>query len=202
MGEKNKLSSQFNPNAMRIRYIILPRSLYDAYFEFYKLAQDAMFKAEETMLDGIHQHAMVTGRRHFENMPDEKLFIQRIYNMQERLKVHKAYIRYARVKERLGHDEPTEYVYLTPKQAIEFDNLLKDSAALFNDTIYGVWKTDYLRNMTRLKNEGRPYNGKTCLQEIINMAVGIIRVQHMTQELVHEGKIIPEWKTLINGPPR
>lgn len=200
MGEPNKISSDFNSESLRIKYLILPRSLYDSYFQFYQLAKIAARQAEDTLLDGVHQRAMVTGRRHFTNMPDEELFIQRIYQMQDRLKEHKAYMRYACIRTPRGQSEPHEYVYLTPKQALEFDSLVIDSMKLFNDTIIGVWQTDYMRNMTRLKNEGRPYDGLTCLQEIFDMAIGIIRVQHVTKELAKKGMLHPDWKALIKAP--
>ena len=92
MGEHNKLSSDFNGKDLRVRFVILPRELYDSYLEFYRLARDVSIKAEETIMCGTHQYAMYNGRKHFENMPDETVFLGLIYEFQDRIRAHKTHI--------------------------------------------------------------------------------------------------------------
>lgn len=199
MGDRKTLSEQFGEN-LRVRFIILPKSLYDSYYEFYQLAREAAVKAEETMLCGVHQYAMHSGRKHFENIPDELAYLERIRDFADRLENHKTYLQAVKIKYFPCGREPEEYIYLTEEQAREYYNILVEGQKLFVDTIDGVWGTDYLKNMTRLKDEGLPYNGETCLQEIFNMGVGAYRVQKITEDLVEEGLVIPGWKALIKAP--
>ncbi len=200
MGEHNKLSSDFNGKDLRVRFVILPRELYDSYLEFYRLARDVSIKAEETIMCGTHQYAMYNGRKHFENMPDETVFLGLIYEFQDRIRAHKTHIYNAKKREFDCGRDPHDYVYITHKQAQEYYALVEDANMIFNDTIQGVWKTDYLKNMTHLKEHGRPYDGKSCLQEVFNMAVSMIKIQHLTNELVKDGLVIPEWKNFVKAP--
>ena len=198
MGDHSTLSDQFEEPA-RMRFIILPRSLYDSYYEFYKLAREAALKAEETMLCGTHQYAMYSGRKHFENLPDENLFLERIRAFIDRIENHRTYMYALKLRTFTCGREPEEYIYLTADQALEYYNILAEGQSLFVDTIDEVWGSDYLKNMTRLKDEGRPYDGETCLQEIFNMGIGVYRVQKHTQDLVNDGLVIPQWKALIKA---
>jgi hypothetical protein len=200
MGEHNKLSSDFNGKNLRVRFVILPRELYDSYLEFYRLARDVSIKAEQTIMCGTHQYAMFNGRKHFENMPNETMFLDLIYEFQDRIREHKTHIYNATKREFDCGRDPHDYVYITHKQAQEYYALVEDANMIFNDTIQGVWKTDYLKNMTHLKDHGRPYDGKTCLQELFNMAVSIIQIQQLTDELVKDGLVIPEWKNFVKAP--
>jgi hypothetical protein len=199
MGENNALSGDFNSQPLRASYILLPRELYDAYFLFYKLARSAINSAKETVDDNEHKHAMKTGRKHFNNMPDETIFIKQVSEFHDRVRNHTASfygIRYTVNK----NNEPEEYIALQAEQAAGFYDLLSIGNALFVDTINSVWKTDYLKAFTHLKDTGLPYEGSTCLQEIINMGFHVYTIQRLTEDLIENGRVTPEWKRLINRP--
>jgi hypothetical protein len=199
MGENSTLSGDFNSQPLRASYILLPRELYDAYFHFYKLARSAINSAKQTVNDNDHKHAMKTGRKHFNNMPDETIFIKQVSKFHDSVKNHTASfygIRYTVNK----NDEPVEYVALQADQAAGFYDLLSEGNALFIDTFNSVLKTDYLKAFTHLKNTGMPYEGTTCLQEFIDMGYHVYTIQHLTEGLIENGRVTPEWKKLINRP--
>tara|TARA_R110002124_G_scaffold64985_2_gene177352 strand:- start:159722 stop:160321 length:600 start_codon:yes stop_codon:yes gene_type:complete len=199
MGENNALSRDFNSQPLRASFVLLPRELYDAYLHFYRLARTASQRAQETVADADHKHAMSTGRKYFNNMPDETIFIQRIEKFYDRLKNHTASFYGIRYTANLNN-HPEEYIALRGEQATGFYDLLLEGNRLFVDTVNSVWKTDYLKAFTQLKQSGLPYEGATCLQEIIDMGFHVYTIQRLTEDLIENGRVTPEWKKLINRP--
>ncbi len=171
--------------------VIAPREVYEAYMEMYDQSLSLVSAMRAVMADPKHINMMDEAHSLGYDLPDLQGFCQNVEHYNAFLTSINPY------DVRLWDDG---CVLLSTRTARQLYELTYRNCLMVADVFSGCFQSEYMRHFSFRKKIGMPYDGKTALQETVNVLLGMVRTSHEISRQIEAGRQRHDWPRYIGGP--
>jgi hypothetical protein len=169
-------------------YISLPIEVYDAYWDLHEKSLKLAEAMEAVLNDPEHDLIMSEARDQGYRLPNIAAFRHEIADYKAALEEFDCYA---------VRSEDDGYVRIPIETARYMQNLIAYNCFMVARVFDGVFKTDYMKHFTDLRQKGFAYAGTTALQETLNVLVGMCRTARETERQIDTGRQKSNWPHLV-----